>query len=54
MKEQDNSIIKVKQRTKEDKWGKYFKEHGDRLVKLVLEGIPESLRSNLWLKFSGM
>jgi len=62
MKEQDNSIIKIKQRTKEVKWEIYFKEHGDSismyrtkgLVKLVLEGIPESLRSNLWLKFSGM
>ncbi|XP_025206941.1 TBC1 domain family member 9 [Melanaphis sacchari] len=60
-KEQDNPIIKIKQRTKEVKWEMYFKEHGNsismyktkELVKLVLEGIPESLRSNLWLKFSG-
>jgi len=61
-KDQDNSIIKIKQRTKEVKWELYFKDHGDsismyrtkELVKLVLDGIPESLRSNLWLKFSGM
>jgi len=61
-KDQDNSIIKIKQRAKEVKWELYFKDHGDsismyktkELVKLVLDGIPESLRSNLWLKFSGM
>ncbi|XP_027846091.2 TBC1 domain family member 9 [Aphis gossypii] len=60
-KDQDNSIIKIKQRTKEVNWELYFKDHGDsismyktkELVKLVLDGIPESLRSNLWLKFSG-
>ncbi|KAF0749384.1 Uncharacterized protein FWK35_00021583 [Aphis craccivora] len=60
-KDQDNSIIKIKQRTKEVQWEEYFKNHGDsismyrtkELVKLVLDGIPESLRSNLWLKFSG-
>lgn len=62
MKEHDNSIIKIKQRAKEVEWELYFKEHGDgvsmyktkELVKMVLVGIPESLRSNLWLKFSGM
>lgn len=61
MKEHDNSILKIKQRAKEVKWDLYFKEHGDgvsmyktkELVKMVLVGIPESLRSNLWLKFSG-
>jgi len=61
-KEHDNSIIKIKQRAKEVKWDLYFKEHGDgvsmyktkELVKMVLVGIPESLRANLWLKFSGM
>lgn len=60
-KDQDNCIIKIKQRTKEVQWELYFKNHGDsismyrtkELVKLVLDGIPESLRSNLWLKFSG-
>lgn len=62
MKEHDNKIIKIKQRAKEVKWDLYFKEHGDsvsmyktkELVEMVLVGIPESLRSNLWLKFSGM
>lgn len=61
-KEHENSIIKIKQRTKEVEWDLYFKEHGKgvsmyktvELVKMVLVGIPESLRSTLWLQFSGM
>jgi len=61
-KEYDNPIIKIKQKAKEVEWHCYFKEHGygvsmyktKELVKMVLMGIPESLRSNLWLKFSGM
>lgn len=60
--EYDNVMIKIKQRTKEVEWDLYFKEHGTgvsmyktkELVKMVLVGIPESLRSNLWLTFSGM
>lgn len=62
MKEHDNCMIKIKQRAKEVEWDLYFKEHGKgvsmyrtkELVKMVLVGIPESLRSNLWLTFSGI
>lgn len=62
MKEHDNCLIKIKQRTKEVEWELYFKEHGKgvsmyktkELVNLVLVGIPDSLRSNLWLTFSGI
>lgn len=61
MKEHDNRFIKIKQRAKEVEWDLYFKEHGKGvsmyktkdLVKMVLVGIPESLKSNLWLTFSG-
>jgi len=61
-KENDNCIIKIKQRAKEVQWDLYFKEHGKgvsmyktkELVKMVLVGIPDSLRSNLWLTFSGI
>jgi len=61
-KDFDNCIIKIKQRTKEVVWELYFREYGNgvsmyktnKLVKMVLVGIPESLRSNLWLTFSGM
>lgn len=61
-KEHDNSIIKIKQHVKEVEWDLYFKEHGKgvsmyktkALVKMVLAGLPESLRSNLWLTFSGI
>lgn len=60
--EHENPLIKIKQCTKEVEWNLYFKEHGKgvsmyktkELVKMVLVGIPESLRSNLWLTFSGM
>lgn len=62
MKDNENSITKIKQRVKEVEWNLYFKEHGKgvsmyktkELVNLVLVGIPESLRSNLWLTFSGI
>lgn len=62
MKEHDNRIIKIKQRAKEVEWDLYFKEHGKgvsmyktkELVNMVLVGIPESLKSNLWLTFSGI
>lgn len=62
MEEYTNCMIKIKQRTKEVEWDMYFKEHGKgvsmyktrELVKMVLMGLPESMRSNLWLTFSGM
>jgi len=62
MEEYANCMIKIKQRTKEVEWDMYFKEHGRgvsmyktrELVKMVLMGLPESMRSNLWLTFSGM
>lgn len=61
-KEHDDCMIKIKQRTKEVEWDLYFKEHGNgvsmyktkELVQMVLMGIPDLLRSNLWLTFSGM
>lgn len=61
-KEHNDYMIKIKQRTKEVEWDLYFKEHGKgvsmyktkELIKMVLMGIPDSLRSNLWLTFSGM
>lgn len=60
-KEHEDRIIQVKQRAKEVEWELYFKEHGEgvsmyktkELVQMVLKGIPESLKSNLWLTFSG-
>jgi hypothetical protein len=61
-KERNDCMIKIKQRTKEVEWDLYFKEHGKgvsmyktkELIRMVLMGIPDSLRSNLWLTFSGM
>lgn len=60
--EHNNHIFKIKQRTKEVQWELHFKEYGKgvsmyktkELVNMVLMGVPESLRSNLWLTFSGM
>ncbi|XP_050429149.1 TBC1 domain family member 9-like [Adelges cooleyi] len=61
MKESEDKIIKVHQKIKEVAWNEYFKEHGSGvsmyktkdLIKMVLKGIPDSMRSNLWLTFSG-
>lgn len=62
MNDNQNSITKIVQRAKEVQWDLYFKDHGkgvsmyktNELVNMVLLGIPESLRSNLWLIFSGI
>lgn len=61
-KKHDDCMTKIKQRTKEVTWDLYFKEHGKgismyktkELVQMVLAGLPDSLRSNLWLTFSGI
>ncbi|XP_050532969.1 TBC1 domain family member 9 isoform X2 [Daktulosphaira vitifoliae] len=61
IKEHSDEVIKIYQRAKEVAWNEYFKDHGTgismyktkELVKLVLAGIPDSMRSNLWLTFSG-
>lgn len=51
----------VNQETKEKQWELHFAEYGRGVTiyrtvetaKLIIEGIPQSLRGELWLAFSG-